>query len=41
MLELLAGRGVVAIVGRRGKQRVWDLGERWYPEAESMPWPEA
>jgi uncharacterized protein YcaQ len=41
MLELLEGRGVVAIVGRRGKQRVWDLAERWYPEAESMPWPEA
>jgi len=41
MLELLEGRGVVAIVGRRGKQRVWDLAERWYPEAESIPWPEA
>jgi uncharacterized protein len=41
MLELLEGRGVVAIVGRRGKQRVWDLAERWYPEAESMSWPEA
>ena len=41
MLELLEGRGVVAIVGRRGKQRVWDLAERWYPEAESVPWPEA
>ncbi len=41
MLELLEGRGVVAIVGRRGNQRLWDLGERWYPEAESMPWPEA
>jgi uncharacterized protein len=41
MLELLQGRGVVAIVGRRGKQRLWDLAERWYPEAENMPWPEA
>ncbi|MDX6412384.1 MAG: uncharacterized protein QOE91_1900 [Gaiellaceae bacterium] len=41
MLELLEGRGVVAIVGRRGKQRVWDLAERWYPDAESLPWPEA
>jgi uncharacterized protein YcaQ len=41
MLELLEGRGVVAIVGRRGKQRVWDLADRWYPEAESMSWPEA
>jgi len=41
MLELLEGRGVVAIVGRRGKQRVWDLAERWHPEVESIPWPEA
>jgi uncharacterized protein len=41
MLELLEGRGVVAIVGRRGKQRVWDIAERWYPEAESVSWPEA
>jgi uncharacterized protein len=41
MLELLEGRGVVAIVGRQGKQRVWDLAERWHPEAESIPWPEA
>jgi uncharacterized protein len=41
MLELLEGRGVVAIVGRQGKQRLWDLAERWHPEAESIPWPEA
>jgi uncharacterized protein len=41
MLELLEGRGVVAVVGRRGKQRVWDLAERWFPEAEHVPWPEA
>jgi uncharacterized protein YcaQ len=41
MLELLEGRGVVAIVGRRGSQRVWDLAERWFPEVESIPWPEA
>jgi hypothetical protein len=41
MLELLADRGEVAIVGRRGGQRVWDLAERWYPEAEKVSWPEA
>jgi uncharacterized protein YcaQ len=41
MLELLHGRGVVAIVGRRGKQRLWDLAERWYPEAEKVPLAEA
>jgi hypothetical protein len=37
MLELLAARGEVAVVGRRGKQRVWDLAERWYPETETLP----
>src|SRR5689334_23672076 len=41
MLQLLEGRGVVAIVGRQGKQRVWDLAERWYPPVEKMPWPQA
>ena len=42
MLELLEGRGLVAVVGRQGKQRVWDLGERWYPQdVETMSWPEA
>ncbi len=41
MLEMLEGRGVVAVVGRRGKQRVWDLAERWYPKVETMPWAEA
>jgi len=41
MLELLEGRGVVAVVGRQGKQRLWDLAERWHPEAETIPWPEA
>jgi uncharacterized protein len=37
MLEVLAARGEVAVVGRRGKQRVWDLAERWYPETETLP----
>ena len=42
MLELLEGRGLVAVVGRQGKQRVWDLGERWYPQdVETISWPEA
>ena len=38
MLEVLNARGEVAVVGRRGKQRVWDLAERWYPETERIPW---
>jgi uncharacterized protein YcaQ len=37
MLELLHLRGVVAVVGRRGGQRLWDLGERWYPATETVP----
>jgi uncharacterized protein YcaQ len=41
MLEILAARGEVAVVGRRGKQRLWDLAEHWYPAAESVPWPKA
>jgi len=41
MLEILAARGEVAVVGRRGKQRVWDLADRWYPETETIPWPKA
>ncbi|HEU0212681.1 MAG TPA: crosslink repair DNA glycosylase YcaQ family protein [Jiangellaceae bacterium] len=31
MLEFLMMRGEVAITGRRGRQRVWDLAERVYP----------
>ena len=41
MLGVLNARGEVAVVGRRGKQRVWDLAERWYPETETLPWAEA
>jgi uncharacterized protein YcaQ len=41
MLECLSARGEVAVVGRSGKQRVWDLAERWYPETETVPVPRA
>jgi uncharacterized protein YcaQ len=41
MLELLEGRGQVAIVGRRGGHRLWDLGERWFPDVEPPPLKEA
>jgi len=41
VLEVLNALGEVAVVGRRGKQRVWDLAERWYPETETIPWAEA
>jgi uncharacterized protein YcaQ len=36
MLELLHGRGLVAVVGRQQGQRLWDLGKRWYPETERV-----
>ena len=42
MLELLQVRGEIAIVGRRGKQRLWDLAERWYPpETDRVPYADA
>ena len=41
MLEVLHGRAEVAIVGRRGGQRLWDLADRWYPETETVPLREA
>jgi len=41
LLDILHGRGLVAIVGRRNGQRLWDLAERWYPEVETVPLREA
>ena len=31
MLEFLASRGEVAVAGRRGRERLWDLAHRVYP----------
>jgi uncharacterized protein len=41
MLELLEGRGQVAVVGRRGGHRLWDLAERWFPDVDPPPLEEA
>ena len=41
MLELLHLRGRVAVAGRQGGQRLWDLAERWYPKTETVPVAEA
>jgi uncharacterized protein YcaQ len=41
MLELLQRRGRIAVAGRQGSQRLWDLAERWYPETETVPLREA
>ena len=37
MLEFLAMRGEVAIAGRVGRERVWDLAERVYPAGVEVP----
>jgi uncharacterized protein len=41
MLEILQGKGVVAVAGRRNGERVWDLADRWYPEVPRVPLREA
>jgi uncharacterized protein YcaQ len=41
MLEFLWARGEIAVVGRMGSQRVWDLAERWYPETDVLSEEEA
>ena len=37
MLEFLQGRGEVAISGRGGRERLWDLPERVYPAGVEIP----
>jgi uncharacterized protein YcaQ len=41
MLQVLNAGGEVAVVGRQGNQRVWDLAERWYGGIDPLPWPDA
>jgi len=41
ILEMLHRRGEIAVVGRRGGQRVWGLAEDWYPETERISTAEA
>jgi uncharacterized protein YcaQ len=42
LLDILHGRGVVAVAGRKSGQRLWDLAERWYPQdVETIPAREA
>jgi uncharacterized protein YcaQ len=37
MLELLHLRGKIAVAGRLGTHRLWDLAERVYPRTETVP----
>jgi uncharacterized protein YcaQ len=41
MLDILAARGEIAVAGRAGNQRLWDLGARVFPPTETVPWREA
>jgi uncharacterized protein len=41
MLDILAARGEIAVAGRNGKRRVWDLAERVFPESDKLTWREA
>ena len=36
MLTSLHLYGEIAVVGRRGGERLWDLAERWWPETETV-----
>jgi uncharacterized protein len=41
LLEFMLLRGEVAIAGRRGRERLWDLASRVYPDAPAVPADEA
>ena len=41
MLELMVARGEVAVAGREGRERLWDLAERIYPDDAPVPVDEA
>ncbi len=41
MLELLEVRGEVAAVGRRGRERLWDLASRVFPDNPAVPMADA
>ena len=41
LLEFMVRRGEVAVAGRAGKERLWDLAERVYPDEPVVPADEA
>ena len=41
LLEIMVGRGEVAVAGRLGRERLWDLAERVYPDEPAVPVDEA
>ncbi|HXM58344.1 MAG TPA: crosslink repair DNA glycosylase YcaQ family protein [Candidatus Dormibacteraeota bacterium] len=41
LLELMVQRGEVAVAGRKGRDRLWDLADRVYPDGPVVPAEEA
>jgi uncharacterized protein len=41
LLEFMVSRGEVAVAGRKGRERLWDLAERVYPDHPALPLAEA
>jgi uncharacterized protein len=41
LLEFMVSRGEVAVAGRKGRERLWDLAERVYPDLPVLPVAEA
>jgi uncharacterized protein len=41
LLEFMVSRGEVAVAGRKGRERLWDLAERVYPDHPMVPAAEA
>jgi uncharacterized protein YcaQ len=41
LLEMMEARGEVAVCGHQGRDRLWDLAERVYPDVEALPIEEA
>ena len=41
LLDFMVGRGEVAVAGRKGRERLWDLAERVYPDDPVVPAEEA
>ena len=41
MLDLLQAQGDIAVAGRNGRLRLWDLADRVYPQTETIPLREA
>ncbi len=41
LLDFMVARGEVAVAGRKGRDRLWDLAERVYPDDPIVPAPEA